>query len=338
MAGGWTTIAALAITLGVGAPLAAQQADDPRMETGRRYTRWLYEGRVDSLYARLGPQMRGVIPTEQAFAGMQQQIQGQLGAELEVVGERIMDPAPAPGITVYVRTVRFANAPMAFDVTVATDSAGTIHGLGVRPQGPPQAAASQYLEYQTKTALRLPFEGDWYVFWGGRTVEQNYHAAHPSQRFALDLVVMRDGSSHAGDGTALDQYHCWGRPILAPGDGTVAAALDSLPDQQIGTTNAAVPTGNHVIIDHGNGEFSLLAHLRSGSVAVRAGERVRAGQKVGECGNSGNTSEPHLHYHLQNGPVFGQAEGMPAQFQNYVADGQPVPRGEPVKGQTIRQP
>lgn len=338
MAGGWTRIAAVALALGAAAPLAAQQADDPRMEMGRRYTQWLYEGRVDSLYARFGPQLRAAIPTEQAFAGMQQQIQGQLGAEVEVVGERIMDPTPAPGMTVYVRSVRFANAPMTMNVTVATDSAGTIHGLGVRPQGPPQAVPSQYLEYQTKTPLRLPFEGEWFVFWGGRTVEQNYHAAHLSQRFAYDLVVTRDGSSHSGGGTALDQYHCWGRPILAPGDGTVVTALDSLPDQQIGTTNAAVPTGNHVIIDHGTGEFSLLAHLRSGSVAVRAGERVRAGQKVGECGNSGNTSEPHLHYQLQNGPVFGQAEGMPAQFQDYVADGQPVPRGEPVKGQTIRQP
>ena len=337
MAGGWTRIAALALAVALAAPIEAQ-VDDPRMEIGRRYTRWLYEGRVDSLFARFGPQMRGAIPTVEAFAGMQQQIQAQLGAETEVISERIVDPPPMPGLTVYVRSARFASAPMVLDVTVATDSAGTIHGLGVRPQGPTQPAPSRYLDYQTQTPLRLPFEGEWFVFWGGRTLEQNYHAVNAGQRFAYDLVVVRDGRSHTGDGTALDQYHCWGLPILSPGDGTVATAVDSLPDQQIGTTNARNPTGNHVIVDHGNGEFSLLAHLRSGSVAVRGGDRVTAGQKVGECGNSGNTSEPHLHYHLQNSPVFGQGEGMPAQFQGYVADGQPVARGEPVKGQTIRQP
>jgi murein DD-endopeptidase MepM/ murein hydrolase activator NlpD len=90
-----------------------------------------------------------------------------------------------------------------------------------------------------------------------------------------------------------------------------------------------------VILDHGNGEYSLLAHLRHGSVAVAAGARISAGDKVGECGNSGNTTEPHLHYHLQDTPVFGRAEGLPAQFTGYVADGRPVARGEPVRGQTI---
>jgi Peptidase family M23 len=341
MAGGWIRAAALAWALGLAAPAAAQQVDDPRMATGRRYTQWLYEGKVDSLFARFGPQMRAAIPTLESFAGMQQQIQAQLGAETEVLSERIVDPAPAPGMTVYVRSARFSAAPMVVDVTMATDSAGTIYGLGVRPQapqGPPRPAPTQYEEYVTKTPLRLPFNGEWFVFWGGRTVEQNYHVAHPSQRFAYDIVVVRDGSSHTGDGTALEQYYCWGQPILAPGAGTVVEAMDSLADQRIGTMNPGSPAGNHVIVDHGGGEFSLLAHMRQGSVAVHAGDRVEPGQKVGECGNSGNTTEPHLHYHLQNGPIFGRAEGIPAQFIGYLADGQPVARGEPVKGQTIRQP
>jgi len=62
---------------------------------------------------------------------------------------------------------------------------------------------------------------------------------------------------------------------------------------------------------------------------------VKQGQIIGRCGNSGNTSEPHLHYHLQNSPKFGQSEGLPAQFVNYVADGERVERGEPVQGQRI---
>jgi hypothetical protein len=317
-------------------PATAQQADSAGLALGRRYTQWLYAGEVDSLFARFSPQMRQAIPTAEALRAMNQQIQGQLGTETEVVGERVLDPPPAPGLIAYVRSARFSAVPMVLDVFIVVDSAGTLQGLTVRPQQSAQAAPSQFLEYQTKTPLRLPFDGDWYVFWGGRTVEQNYHAANASQRFAYDILVIRDGRSHDGDGSRLEQYYCWDQPILAPGAGTVATAVDSLPDQQIGQRDQVNLAGNHVIIDHGNGEFSLLAHLRRGTVSVRMGDRVEQGQPIGRCGNSGNTTEPHLHYHLQNGPVFGQAAGLPAQFNGYTANGQLVSRGEPTKGQTVR--
>jgi murein DD-endopeptidase MepM/ murein hydrolase activator NlpD len=68
---------------------------------------------------------------------------------------------------------------------------------------------------------------------------------------------------------------------------------------------------------------------------VKAGQRVVAGQELGRCGNSGNTSEPHLHFHLQDAPEFGQGNGLPAFFEHYIADGEAVERGEPVRGQTI---
>src|SRR3546814_3444315 len=64
---------------------------------------------------------------------------------------------------------------------------------------------SPYLDYQTKARLRLPFEGEWYVVWGGLDIEQNYHAATPGQRFAYDLLKIVDGSSHRGDGSALER-------------------------------------------------------------------------------------------------------------------------------------
>ena len=96
----------------------------------------------------------------------------------------------------------------------------------------------------------------------------------------------------------------------------------------------ANPVGNHVVIDHG-GEFSFLAHLRQGSVSVKAGDRVSAGQPLGRCGNSGNTTMPHLHYHLQTTAVFAQGAGLPAQFNDYRADGQRVARGEPQRGEHL---
>ncbi|HEX8693895.1 MAG TPA: M23 family metallopeptidase [Longimicrobium sp.] len=315
------------------APAAAQDgaaADTARMRTGRTYTQWFYEGKTDTLWALFTPAMRAAVPTAAQLAAAREQLAGQLGAEAAVVRESARED---DGIVTYVRVVRFQQGPQ-LQLRWSTDREGRIAGFMVRPHR--DAAPSRFLDYATKTTLRLPFEGEWYVFWGGRTEEQNYHVIAADQRFAYDLVVMRGGKTHDGDGSALEQYYCFGRPILAPAAGTVVTAVDSLADQAPGRMDRAHPAGNHVILDHGGGEFSLLAHLKRGSVAVRAGERVEAGRKLGECGNSGNTSEPHLHYHLQNAGEFGRGEGLPAQFTGYVADGRPVERGEPVKGQTIR--
>ncbi len=325
----------LAAALLSAAPAAAQtaDADTVRMRTGRTYTQWFYEGKTDTLWALFVPEMRARVPAAPQLAAFRAQVEGGLGREEAVVSETV---AAANGATTYRRVARFA--PGLVVVTVTTLPDGRVSGFGVRPYAPrpTEAAPSRFLGYTTKTPLRLPFDGEWFVGWGGRTVQQNYHAAHPDQRFAYDLVVNRGGRSHEGDGSALEQYFCWGRPILAPGAGTVATAVDGLPDQRIGESDEENAPGNHVVLDHGNGEFSLLAHLRRGTVAVKRGDRVEAGAKLGECGNSGNTSEPHLHYHLQNTAVFGRAEGLPAQFRSYTANGQPVESGEPVRGQIIR--
>jgi murein DD-endopeptidase MepM/ murein hydrolase activator NlpD len=146
---------------------------------------------------------------------------------------------------------------------------------------------------------------------------------------------MRDGASHRGDPAVLDSYYCWNQPILSPAAGTVVSVENSLPDNPIGSTDPTHPAGNHVILDLGNGEFAFLGHMRKGSVAVAPGETVATGDPLGHCGNSGNTSEPHLHIHLQTTPNLADGEGLPAQFRNYRANGSEVDRGEPVAGQTI---
>ena len=190
-------------------------------------------------------------------------------------------------------------------------------------------------EYHPRTRLRLPFEGEWWVFWGGRTQEANYHRASALQRYAYDFVVRKDGSTHAGDGRRNDEYWCEGRPILAPAAGAIVAAKDGVAENVPRALDSDEKLGNHVVIDHGNGEFSLLAHLQTGSIAVEPGDEVEAGDRVGACGNSGNSTEPHLHYQLQTGPDFFEAEALPAPFHDYRADGVIVEIGEPVRGQTI---
>jgi len=198
-----------------------------------------------------------------------------------------------------------------------------------------QPAATSYLNYQTQTMLKLPFDGEWYVYWGGRTTAQNYHAASRDQRFAYDFVILQNGRSHSGTGDRNTDYFCFSQPVYAPGAGVVTEVANDEPDRVPGELLVENPSGNHVIIDHGSGEFSFLAHLRQGSVVVRHGDCVIAGQLIGECGNSGHSSEPHLHYHLQTTATLFQGDGLPAQFVNYTADGKLIVRGEPVAGQKV---
>lgn len=308
----------------------AEAAANPGMSEGRELSRLFLAGDTAAVWARMGAPMREGLGNADALAQFRAQLARDLGEEQSLLDEQAVEQS---GLRIYLRVARWSKAPMPVVMQWATDGEGKVQGFFVRPK--PEAAPSPHLDYQTRAHLRLPFNGAWYVFWGGRTIEQNYHAAVRGQRFAYDLVKRVDGSSHRGDGKALEDYYCWNQPILAPADATVLEAVDGLPDQAIGTRNTEQITGNHVMLDLGQGEYALLAHLQHGSVAVKAGQHVARGQALGRCGNSGNTSEPHLHFHMQDAPEFGKGDGLPVFFEDYSADGKPVARGEPVQGQTI---
>ena len=234
---------------------------------------------------------------------------------------------------VYTRAARYESVHGLRALTWSITADGLIAGLALA--GVPSPAESAHLDYTTKTALRLPFEDEWFVFWGGRSTVENYHVTVSGQRFAYDFLRLHDGLSHVGDGKRNDQYFCYGQPIVAPADGTVVERIDGIAENVPGQMNAHDLRGNCLVLDLGQGEFAVLAHFQPGSLRVAQGERVRRGEVLGRCGNSGNSSEPHLHFHLQDGPQFGPAAGLPAAFENYFVDGTLVERGEPVRGQTI---
>jgi murein DD-endopeptidase MepM/ murein hydrolase activator NlpD len=99
--------------------------------------------------------------------------------------------------------------------------------------------------------------------------------------------------------------------VIAPAAGTVVAAADGLRDNRPQVqTDPRHPAGNHVVLRLGRGEHALLGHMRSGSVRVRPGQRVARGQVLGRVGNSGNSSEPHIHLHVQNRPEIAPGEGV----------------------------
>ncbi len=202
-----------------------------------------------------------------------------------------------------------------------------------------------YLNYQTKTELELPFEEVWYVSVGGRTHLTGGHhfiTRGSGQRYAYDLGIVIDGSSFVGDGSSNEDHYCFGKRLNAPGDGKIIALENTIDDNYTpGIVNRSINAnsiaGNYIMIDHLNGEFSMLAHFKKGTIIVAVGDTVVKGQEVGKAGNSGNSTGPHLHYHIQNTPNYLEGLGLPAQFKNYYADDVLVDSGELVRGQSIRK-
>lgn len=125
--------------------------------------------------------------------------------------------------------------------------------------------------------------------------------------------------------------------MLAPAPGEVVSVVTDLPDNNPGHTDGRNPPGNHIVLDLGNAEFAVMAHFKQHSVAVQSGSTIESGDVIGLCGNSGNSTEPHLHFHVQDSPEFGAGNGKPAQFVDYLSNELPVARGEPRRGESIQR-
>jgi hypothetical protein len=191
---------------------------------------------------------------------------------------------------------------------------------------------SSHDAHPSKALFRLPLDGPVRVVWGGATLGMNYHAMLPDQRWAYDLLVTERGRTFRNDGTRLDDYYAYGRPVLAPADGVVHTIHDGEPDGPIGQWWFLRTAGNHVVLQVAPAEFLFIAHLQPRSIAVATGDRVRAGQLIGRVGNSGNSREPHVHLHVQDRPTPYLAEGVPFFFHRYRVDGVEVVRGMPHGG------
>lgn len=180
---------------------------------------------------------------------------------------------------------------------------------------------------EPSATVRLPANAALKVGWGGDNTDVNYHAATPDQRWAYDLLV----EPYLSGSEKLEDYGCYGIPVVAPAAGTVTKMQDGAPDATPGkiSNNITAPLGNHIVIQLPSETYLILAHFKPGSIAVQEGQTVEEGQLLGACGNSGNTSEPHIHIHHQRQdpaqfPV-GFAEGLPLYFRDH--DGPPMPEG-----------
>lgn len=299
--------------------------------------RWFPGGRRDSLGREWPGGPAHTVEGLQAGATFLARLEAVYGREVEMVDEgvyRCYYPlCELPRSVEYNRIARFSGYT-GNTLTIAWLWAGdSLVGGWIIPSR--RTVPSDLETYHPHTTLRLPFDGEWTVLWGGPKPHENYHVAVPPLRFAYDFVVDSAGSLHRSDGRNNADYYCYGRPILAPAGGRVAMALDSFAENVPGTSRVRYRgPGNVVSIDHGNGEFSILAHLRRGSVRVAADQRIEAGDTVGACGNNGESVVPHLHYQLQLDSRPG-SRPVPAPFSDFLAEGERVVRGIPTRGQRL---
>ncbi len=312
------------LTLGLYSPLSSAN--------GLTYTKWLEANQVEKLWQKLTPKVRSLFKND--LKGLQEFIKyinteyksyGQITEQKEINDSR--------GST-WWQIKRNPNNEKEVQYKWSYGTDGQITGLYFGKRALP--LPTEYLNYRTKTALQLPFNNTWEVIWGGRTVEQNYHSAYPDQRFALDIMIIKNGRSFKNDGKKLSDYHCFNRKILAPGSGTIVTVENSLKDNSIGVMDSKHPFGNHVWIDHQNGEYTMLGHMKKGSLKVKSLEKVVAGQELGLCGNSGNTSEPHIHMHMPNTALPYKGHGLPLQFKKVLVNGKIKKSHEVVRGELIQ--
>lgn len=158
-----------------------------------------------------------------------------------------------------------------------------------------------------------------------------------AQKNAFDIVVKdTKGNSFKTDGKSNEDYYAFGREIIAPSDGQVVLVVDGVKDNKPGEFNPIYIPGNTVIIKTANNEYQFFAHFKQHSIKVAEGQKIKQGQALGLCGNSGNSSEPHLHFHIQNVENMNIATGVKCYFDKIMVNGQMKIDYSPIKGDQIR--
>jgi hypothetical protein len=197
--------------------------------------------------------------------------------------------------------------------------------------------------YEDKTSLILPLRGRIFVWEGhdfyshhlrvplGDSRVQQKGITANSNNFACDFIYVDEaGHAHHDDARKLENWYGYGKSVYAPGTGVVLASANDIPEnwfvdaegKRIGHPKLAADKdpkdiGNFVLIDHENGEYSLLVHMKPGSVSLRSGDRVKQGQKIGAIGFAGDSIFPHLHYSLMSGPELFKDWGLPIYFVHF---------------------
>jgi murein DD-endopeptidase MepM/ murein hydrolase activator NlpD len=219
-----------------------------------------------------------------------------------------------------------------FAINISLDNDSKINGLFVKPFKENNLPKME----RNSSKLQLPFKGEWTVVWGGDTKELNYHVESEAQKNAFDMVIKNEkGNSYKTDGITNEDYYAFGKELLAPCDGEIVLVVDGVKDNIPGVSNPIYVPGNTVVVKTKNHEYLFFAHFKQHSIVVKQGQKVMQGQLLGLCGNSGNSSEPHLHFHIQNVEDMNIATGVKCYFEKIMVNGIIKNDYSPIKNEKI---
>lgn len=341
-------LVALALLAGFGCkPPGLQRPPDPKALKDRsallpeadRLVDGLLLGRVAELHAWMTPGLRVLVrPPDLAATG--ERLRSRYGQPIGLLEERLHREGELvwySGVVVHAR-----GKPGAPDrvyrlvlYQFAIDEHRQLDRLLVREHLAVKELKAPAKRYTLVTRIHFVSNGEWTVLHGGKRRGTNYHHGSRGQRYAYDLVVSKGGRQKQADTGSNKDYYCYGYPVLAPAAGTVVRAINNVPENRPGERGTA--GGNGVVIDHGFGEFSALWHMIPGSVKVKPGDKVELGQELGQVGNSGRSTGPHIHYHVSNNEMGDEGIGLPAPFVDIYVDGSWRERHMPVRGQRVRR-
>jgi murein DD-endopeptidase MepM/ murein hydrolase activator NlpD len=303
---------------------AISQTESPSIAlAAEKFQRHYNRDAYDSLYHAFSSQMQQHLPKDETHAFF-----GRLHVQ---AGKILKREAVQSSANQVIYKTTFERGVYALELSL--DQEGKVSGFIIKPY---QDDEFPMLE-RNISPLTLPFKGAWTVVWGGDTKELNYHVENGAQKNAFDFVIHgENGKMYQTDGRSNDDYYAFGQEILAPCEGEIVLVVDGIKDNRPGEMNPVFIPGNTVVLKTTANEYFVFAHFQQYSIRVSQGDEVKQGDILGHCGNSGNSSEPHLHFHLQNVEEMYKATGAKTHFERIFVNGELKMDYSPVKGEVIQ--
>jgi murein DD-endopeptidase MepM/ murein hydrolase activator NlpD len=296
-----------------------QTQKETAKKVSAEFEKYYNSNEYQKIFDLFSPEMKSALPIEQTtdfLKGLKSQA-GKIQKREFVKYEQTY----ASYKTTFERTV--------FAVNISLDNTGKINGLFVKPFKEDNLPKLE----RNETKLILPFNDEWTVFWGGDT----NHIESEAQKNAFDIVITdKNGKTFETDGKTNEDYYAFGKELIAPCDAEVVLAVDGVKDNIPGELNPIYVPGNTVILKTANNEYLFFAHFKQNSIVVKQGQKVKQGELLGLCGNSGNSSEAHLHFHIQNVEDMNKATGAKCYFDEIIVDGELKKDYSPIKGEKIK--
>jgi murein DD-endopeptidase MepM/ murein hydrolase activator NlpD len=221
----------------------------------------------------------------------------------------VSDPAPSSVTSPSVSTEPKPVQPTPAPATVAPTP------VPIPTNTPPKPSVPVVSDKQ-KTELYPPFKGTWIITADGESNQGNSQPSSLQRPYVYSFAgIDAEGSRYRNDGKANEDYVGYEKEVLAPANGTVVEVIDGVHENSPGMHNSYVLIGNTIIMQHSSREYSVLSFLKQGSIRVKVGDKVTRGQIIAQCGNSGNTMEPALRYHLQDSPYLQTAKSIKFYFE-----------------------